>query len=349
MSLREQGQQNAFHCWASAGTGVGRRPVSGCSGQAGFGQTGQAMDDQCNQQKSRTLFERERMKTQAQKSAAFEALHRKGNCFVIPNPWDIGSARLLEHLGFGALASTSAGFAFSQGQSDLSTGLAAKLEHLSSLAAATQLPISADLQNGFGHAPEVVARTIIAAAKTGIVGGSIEDATGDKDKPIYDLALAVERIRSAADAARSQDVKFMLTARAENYLYGQTDLKDTIRRLQAYQEAGADVLFAPGIQSQEDIRAIVQSVDRPLNVIMGMKGVPLTLDQLRELGVTRVSLGGSLARAAYGALCRAAAEIQSAGTFRYADDAMSGAALNAVFADQPSDQTRESAGGVPLS
>jgi 2-methylisocitrate lyase-like PEP mutase family enzyme len=277
------------------------------------------------------------MKTQAQKAAAFVALHQKGNCFVIPNPWDIGSAKLLEHLGFQALASTSAGFAFSQGQSDLSIGLAAKLQHLNSLAAATELPISADLQNGFGHAPEAVARTILEAAKTGIVGGSIEDASGDKDKPIYDLDLAVERIRGAADAARSLDVKFMLTARAENYLYGQADLKDTIRRLQAYQEAGADVLFAPGIQSKEDIRAIVQSIDRPLNVIMGLQGVPLTFDQLRELGVTRVSLGGSLARAAYGALCRAAAEIQSAGTFRYADDAMAGAALNAIFAGPSGD------------
>lgn len=277
------------------------------------------------------------MKSQAQKSAAFVALHQKGNCFVIPNPWDVGSARLLEHLGFQALASTSAGFAFSQGQSDLSIGLAAKLQHLSSLAAATDLPVSADLQNGFGDAPDTVAHTILAAAKTGIVGGSIEDASGDKDKPIYDLDLAVERIRGAVDAARSLDVKFTLTARAENHLYGQGDLKDTIRRLQAYQETGADVLFAPGIQSKEDIKAIVQSIDRPLNVIMGMKGVALTLDQLRELGVTRVSLGGSLARAAYGAVCRAAAEVQSTGTFRYADDAMSGPALNAIFAGQAAD------------
>lgn len=272
------------------------------------------------------------MKTQAQKSAAFVALHQKGNCFVIPNPWDIGSARLLEHLGFPALASSSAGFAYSQGQSDQSVGLVATLQHLSGLAAATDLPISADLQNGFGDAPDAVARTILEAAATGVVGGSIEDASGDDAKPIYDLDHAVERIRSAAEAARSLEVKFTLTARAENYLYGRADLKDTIRRLQAYQDAGADVLFAPGIQSKDDIRSIVQSIDRPLNVIMGMKGVPLTLDELRELGVTRVSVGASLARAAYGALCRAAAEVQSTGTFHYADDAMSGATLNAIFA-----------------
>jgi len=279
--------------------------------------------------------------TQANKSAAFVALHETGT-FVIPNPWDAGSARLLQHLGFPALASTSAGFAFSQGQSDLSVGLPAMLAHLTDLAAATDLPVSADLQNGFGDAPAAVAQTILAAARTGIVGGSIEDASGDPDHPIYDLGLAVERIRAAAAAARSLGYQFMLTARAENYLHGRRDLADTIRRLQAYQDAGADVLFAPGIQSKDDIRAIVQSIDRPLNVLMGFPGAQVTLDELRDLGVRRVSVGGSLARAAYGAMWRAAQEIQATGTFRYADDAMSGKDLNTILAQpvlRQSDET----------
>ena len=271
------------------------------------------------------------MKSQLEKSKEFEALHKDGACFVIPNPWDCGSARLLEHLGFKALASTGAGFAFSQGRSDLSVNARDMMPHLAELAAATGLPVSADLQNGFGDAPEAVAQAILGAAQAGVVGGSIEDASGDAGAPIYDIGLAVERIRAAAQAARSLGFKFMLTARAENYLYGRPDIGDTIRRLQAYQEAGADVLFAPGIQSKEDIRAIVSSIDRPLNVIMGFQGVQLTVGELRELGVARVSLGGSLARAAYGALVRAALEVQSAGTFTYASDAMPAKEINRIF------------------
>lgn len=271
------------------------------------------------------------MKNQAEKSGDFVALHQRGDCFVIPNPWDIGSARLLQHLGFKALASTGAGFAFSQGRADQSINARDMLGHLAMLTAATDLPISADLQNGFGDSPDEVAQTIVAAAATGIVGGSIEDASGDATNPVYDIGLAVERIRSAAEVAKSLNFKFMLTARAENYLYGRSDLKDTIRRLQAYQDAGADVLFAPGIQTKEDIRTIVQSVDRPVNVIMGFQGVQLKLDELRELGVARVSLGGSLARAAYGALVRAASEVQSLGTFDYAGEAISGKEINNIF------------------
>lgn len=271
------------------------------------------------------------MKTQIEKSKEFVELHQKGSSFVIPNPWDAGSARLLQHLGFKALASTGAGFAFSQGRSDLSINVRGMLQHLADLSTATDLPVSADLQNGFGDAPCEVAQTIIEAAKTGIIGGSIEDASGDVDHPIYDIGLAVERIQSAADAAKSLNFKFMLTARAENYLYGHPDVKDTIRRLQAYQDAGADVLFAPGIQSKEDIRAIVQSIDRPLNVIMGFQGIQLTVEELQELGVTRISLGGSLARAAYGALVRAAKEVQTAGTFNYASEAISGKEMNSIF------------------
>ncbi|WP_426165886.1 isocitrate lyase/PEP mutase family protein [Pseudoduganella sp. R-32] len=271
------------------------------------------------------------MKSQLEKSKEFEALHRNGACFVIPNPWDCGSARLLQHLGFRALASTGAGYAFSQGRSDLSVDAQAMMPHLAELAAATDLPVSADLQNGFGDAPEAAARAIIEAARAGVVGGSIEDASGNAGQPVYDIGLAAERIRAAAQAARSLGFKFMLTARAENYLYGRPDLRDTIQRLQAYQEAGADVLFAPGIQSKDDIRAIVSSVDRPLNVIMGFQGVQLTVDELRELGVARVSLGGSLARAAYGALLRAATEVQSSGTFSYAEEAIPAKEMNRIF------------------
>lgn len=271
------------------------------------------------------------MKTQSEKSKEFVDLHQNGSTFVIPNPWDNGSARLLQYLGFKALASTGAGFAFSHGRSDLSINARDMLSHLTELSKSTDIPISADLQNGFGDTPSDVSQTILDAAKTGIVGGSIEDASGNADNPIYDIGLAVDRIQSAAEAAKSLSFKFMLTARAENYLYGRPDINDTIRRLQAYQEAGADVLFAPGIQSKEDIEAIVQSVDRPLNVIMGFQGIQLTVAELQELGVARISLGASLARAAYGALIRAAKEVQSAGTFNYASEAISGKEINRIF------------------
>lgn len=271
------------------------------------------------------------MKSQKEKSEAFVNLHSNGDCFVIPNPWDIGSAKLLEHMGFNALATTGAGLAFTQGKADQNISALEMLSHLTQLCSATNLPISADLQNGFGDTPESAALTIIEAAKSGIVGGSIEDASGNSAKPIYDLGLAKERIQQAAQAARTLDFKFMLTARAENYLYGNPDVKNTILRLQAYQEAGADVLFAPGVQSKEDIQSILSEIDRPLNILMGFQGVQLSLDELRELGVTRVSLGGSLARAAYGALLRAGAEVLTSGTFNYADDAISGKEINAIF------------------
>src|SRR5580692_5601151 len=203
------------------------------------------------------------MTTQTEKADAFRKLHEPGSCFVIPNPWDFGSARLLEHLGFKALASSSAGFAFSIAKSDLNISKRSLMTHLTGVCQATSLPVSADLQNGFGNDPEDMAVTILQAAKTGIVGGSIEDASGDEGNPIYPLELAAERIRHAAVAAKSLGFKFTLTARAENHLYGRSDLKDTIRRLQAYQEAGADVLFAPGVQSRDDIRQLVSAVDRP--------------------------------------------------------------------------------------
>jgi 2-methylisocitrate lyase-like PEP mutase family enzyme len=271
------------------------------------------------------------MSTQTEKADAFRKLHEKGSCFVIPNPWDFGSARLLEHLGFKALATSSAGFAFSIAKSDLSISKSSLLTHLAGVCQSTSVPVSADLQNGFGNDPEDMAVTILQAAKTGIVGGSIEDASGDDGNPIYPLELAAERIRHAAVAARSLGFKFTLTARAENYLYGRPDLAETIRRLQAYQEAGADVLFAPGIKTREEISQIIRAIDRPLNVLAGIGGMTLGVTELQDLGVTRISLGGSLARAAYGALLRAAAEVQRQGTFGYVRDAASGKELNEIF------------------
>jgi 2-methylisocitrate lyase-like PEP mutase family enzyme len=271
------------------------------------------------------------MTTQTEKADAFRKLHEPGSCFVIPNPWDFGSARLLEHLGFKALASSSAGFAFSIAKSDMNITKSSLMTHLTGVCQATLLPVSADLQNGFGNDPEDMAVTILQAARTGIVGGSIEDASGDDGNPVYPLELAAERIRQAAVAARSLGFKFTLTARAENYLYERTDLADTIRRLQAYQEAGADVLFAPGIKTRAEISEVIRSIDRPLNVLAGIGGMTLGVAELRDLGVTRISLGGSLARAAYGALLRAAAEVQGQGTFGYVRDAASGKELNQIF------------------
>ena len=271
------------------------------------------------------------MSAQSDKAEAFRKLHEKGSCFVMPNPWDPGSARLLEHLGFKALASTSAGFAFSIARSDLNVSKSSLLTHLTGLCQSSSLPVSADLQNGFGNDPEDMAVTILQAAKTGIVGGSIEDASGDSGTPIYPLELAAERIRHAAVAAKSLGFKFVLTARAENHLYGGEDLKDTIRRLQAYQEAGADVLFAPGLTTKEAIRQVMSSIDRPLNVLAGLPGMSLSVADLQELGVTRISLGGSLARAAYGALFRAVAEIQTKGTFDYTAQAASRSELERIF------------------
>jgi 2-methylisocitrate lyase-like PEP mutase family enzyme len=276
-------------------------------------------------------MEGEDMTTQEEKAQTFRKLHEKGSCFVIPNPWDQGSARLLEHFGFKALATSSAGFAFSIAKSDLSISKASLMTHLTGVCQVTSLPVSADLQNGFGNDPEDMAVTILQAAKTGIVGGSIEDASGDSGSPIYPLELAAERIRQAAVAARSLGFKFTLTARAENHLYGRADIRDTIRRLQAFQEAGADVLFAPGIKSKEDIRLIVGAIDRPLNVLAGLPGMQLTVADLQELGVTRISLGGTLARAAYGALFRAVSEIQTMGTFGLAAAPPPRQELEAIF------------------
>jgi len=269
--------------------------------------------------------------TQEEKGRLFRELHERADAFIIPNPWDVGTARLLANLGFKALATTSMGYAFSVGRRDNTLNCQETMAYAASISAATNLPVSADLENGFGDEPEIVAHTIGLAAAAGVVGGSIEDATGRPDHPIYEIEVAVERVRAAVAGARSLPFPFTLTARAENYLHGRTDLRDTIKRLQAYQEAGADVLYAPGLATKEDIAAVVRSVDRPVNVVMGLQGAQLSLAQLSAIGVRRVSVGSALCRTALGAFLRAGREMREQGTFTFAEEAVSPREMNAVF------------------
>jgi 2-methylisocitrate lyase-like PEP mutase family enzyme len=257
------------------------------------------------------------MRTQAQKAEAFRALHTRKDAFIIPNPWDVGTARILERLGFEALATTSAGFAFSSGVPDNEVGRDNMLAHLAEIGAATDLPVSADLENGFGDDPRTAGETIRMAAAAGVVGGSIEDSVNRPGETVYELAHAVDRIRAAVEAARSLKFPFTLTARCENYLLGIEDLTDTIRRLQAYQEAGADVLYAPCITSREDIVAVVRAVDRPVNFLMGTQPQRYSLAELSEMGVRRVSVGSALSTVALGAFLRGAREMKDKGTFNY--------------------------------
>jgi 2-methylisocitrate lyase-like PEP mutase family enzyme len=257
------------------------------------------------------------MPTQKEKGEVFRALHERDRAFIIPNPWDMGTARMLAHLGFEALATTSAGNAFSLGQKDGAVGREGTLANAAAIVTATELPVSADLENGFGDSPEMAAETIRMAAAAGLVGGSIEDATGREDEPIYAIEQAIERIEAAAEAARALPFPFMLTARAENYLHGRPDLKDTIHRLRTYQEAGADVLYAPGLTTKEEIGAVINSVDRPVNVLMGIAGIELNIDDLSEMGVRRVSVGGALCRLALGAFLGGAREMKERGTFGF--------------------------------
>ena len=270
-------------------------------------------------------------KTQAEKAQAFRALHQRAGAFIIPNPWDVGSARLLAHLGFEALATTSMGYAFSLGRRDNTLDREQVLAHARDISSATELPVSADLENGFGDSPAIAAETIKLAAAAGVVGGSIEDATGRPDHPIYEIEFAIERVRAAVEAARSLSFPFTLTARAENYLHARPDLKDTILRLQAYQAAGADVLYAPGLATKDDIAAVVSAVDRPVNVVMGLKGVQLSLAELSALGVKRVSVGSALSRAALGAFLRAAREMREHGTFTFAAQAATSKEISDFF------------------
>jgi len=273
------------------------------------------------------------MRTQAEKAAAFRALHERPGAFIIPNPWDAGTAKLLASLGFEALATTSLGLSNSLGRPD-GAGVVSREEVLDNcrlIAAATDLPVNADLENGYAHEPRAAAEMIRLASEAGIVGGSIEDATGDPQNPIYDFALAVERVQAAVETGRSLPVPFVLTARAENLLHGRLDLDDTIRRLQAFEKAGADVLYAPGLRDIPTIRTVVRAVGKPLNVVMSAADPAITQAQLAEAGVKRISVGGALSRLALAAFLKGAREMKDAGGFTWVRDTVPTKDLKAVF------------------
>ncbi|HTT00334.1 MAG TPA: isocitrate lyase/phosphoenolpyruvate mutase family protein [Streptosporangiaceae bacterium] len=248
-------------------------------------------------------------------AARFLALHRPGQPLLLPNPWDLGSARVLASLGFEALATTSSGFAATLGRPDGSVTRDQAIGHAARIAGATPLPVSADLENGYADDPPEVAQTVRLAIEAGLAGCSIEDATGRRDDPIYEMGRAVDRVAAAAEAAHAGPRRLVLTARAENFLHGRADLSDTIARLQRYAEAGADVLYAPGLSRADDIRRVVERSGRPVNVL-ALAGVP-PVAELAELGVARISVGGAFAFAALGALVEAARELQTAGTYGY--------------------------------
>ncbi|MBT3333256.1 MAG: isocitrate lyase/phosphoenolpyruvate mutase family protein [Rhodospirillaceae bacterium] len=256
------------------------------------------------------------------KAEAFAELHKGPGAFVIPNPWDIGSTQILTGMGFKALATTSAGYAFSQGLKDAAVSRDMMLAHAGELAAATHLPVSADLENGYGDSPEEAAETIRLATATGLVGASIEDFSGGPNGIIYDFNLTVERIEASVTAARTADFPFVLTARAEGFIRGKPDLDDAIRRLQAFEAAGADVLYAPGLPNLDAIRTVCQSVNKPVNVVMGLSGSDMTTQQLAAAGVRRISVGAVLARVALGAFMSAAKEMQT-GSYTFIDNAAS--------------------------
>ena len=269
--------------------------------------------------------------TQQEKFERFKALHAAAGAFVMPNPWNAGTARMLAGMGFEALATTSAGYAFSVGRRDSFASLTRVelIENAHAIVEATDLPVSADLEDGFGAAPETCAQTVEMALQAGLVGGSIEDATGDPENPIYPFAQAVERVAAASEAAKGRP--FLVTGRAENFLWGRPDLEDTIRRLQAFSEAGADVLYAPGLPGIDAIRRVCAEVDRPVNIVMGLQGQSYSVAELADAGVKRVSVGGSFARAALGAMLRAAEEVRTNGTFSYAEQAVSAAELGRMM------------------
>jgi 2-methylisocitrate lyase-like PEP mutase family enzyme len=266
--------------------------------------------------------------TQKEKAARFRALHNGPGAFVIPNPWDIGSARILAGLGFQALATSSAASACALGRRDGRLTRDEALAHARLIVDATDLPVSADLEKGFGDGPDVVAETIRLAAEVGLVGCTIEDATGNQDKPLYDDGLAVERIAAAAEAARALQLPFMLTARAHNFLYADPSLDATISRLQAFEKAGADVLFAPGLPDLAAVRAVCAAVSRPVNFMAGIKGKSFPVSDLAEAGVRRVSLATSLYRAAMTGLLEAACEVRDAGQFGFLDRCVTTPELN---------------------
>jgi len=271
--------------------------------------------------------------TQGDKAARFRALHAGPGAFVIANPWDAGSARVLAALGFPALATSSGAQAGVLGRRDGRVARDEALAHARAIVEATELPVSADLEKCFGDTPAVVAETIRLAAGTGLVGGSVEDATGDKAKPLYDFAYAVERVAAAAEAARALPFPFTLTARAENFLRGNPDLDDTILRLQAFERAGADVLFAPGLPDLASVRTVCAALRRPFNFMAGIKGKTFTVAELEAAGVRRISLATSLYRAAVSGLVEAAREVKDRGTFGYLDRTLTTPELNAFMRD----------------
>lgn len=269
---------------------------------------------------------------QRRRAVAFRDLHAGDSVFVVPNPWDAGSARLLTQLGFAALATTSAGLAFSLGRPDgvNRIGRDEVLDNVRAIVGATYLPVSADLESGYAADPDGVAETIRSGAEAGLVGGSIEDASGDPGDPIIPIGVAVERVEAAVAAARALPFPFTLTARAENFLHGRADLDDTITRLRAYERAGADVLYAPALPDADAVRAVCAAVDRPVNVVAGI-GPALSVETLAACGVRRISLGSALARAALGELLRAATEVRDRGTFAFTAGAVSYAELNGLM------------------
>ena len=281
--------------------------------------------------------------SQTEKAERFVALHARPGAFVIPNPWDAGTARILASLGFEALTTTSAGLAFTLGRRD-GAGVVTRDETLANAKAivdATDLPVAADLENGYGHMPEAAAETIrLAGEMAGLVGGSIEDATGDPGRPIYDFQHAVERVAAAAEAARALPFPFVLVGRAENFLHGRPDLDDTIRRLQAFEAVGADALYAPGLTRAEDIQTVCAAVRKPVNAVMGLRGASFSVAELAALGVRRISVGSALSRAALGAFVRAAREIQERGTFAFAEDAIPYAQVNDLMGMDPTAEDR---------
>jgi 2-methylisocitrate lyase-like PEP mutase family enzyme len=271
------------------------------------------------------------MDAQTLRAQAFKALHERDGVFVMPNPWDAGSAKMLAGLGFEALATTSAGYAFSQARHDGGLTLDDTLANVRAIVAATDLPVSVDLENGFADDPVECAKSIVRVAQAGAVGGSIEDATGRADAPIYCFEHAVARVEAAVAAARSLPFPFMLTARAENFLHGNPDLDDTIRRLKAFADAGADVLYAPGLRNADEVLAVVRAVaPKPVNVLMS-GGLKLTVEELSEMGVKRISVGSALALAALGEFYRAAQEIKTSGTFSFTSRSMPYGQANQFF------------------
>ena len=267
------------------------------------------------------------MTTQAKKAQVFKTLHETDEVFIIPNPWDAGSARLMQGLGFKALATTSAGFAQSLGRLDGQVSVDEKIEHCRGLCAVTDIPISADFENGFADSPEEAAVNLVKVAGAGVVGGSIEDYSGSG---IYDFELAVERIAACADAVSQLSFPFTLTARAENLLRGVNDLKDTIKRLQAFEAAGADVLYAPGLCNLDQVKQVVDSVNKPVNVLFAFMP-DVSLEQYAELGVRRISIGGALANLASGAILRASKQMLTSGGFDWVKDAAPSAELKTLL------------------